>query len=178
MKEFARAGTLATRESGAQALAAIERAIAAQPPNEPIALSFNEVEDITAAFADACVSRLISGYAAGFHEDHPIFAVDATDEVRDGLSTVLANRGLVLLCLSDEGPTLLGAPEYLRETMVVADELREFSVAELAERLDLSVPAANNRLKQLLRSGAVSRSRVTPKRGGNEFHYSVPRQEA
>jgi len=174
MNDFARDGTLSTRNSGKDALAALQRAIVAQPPNAPIVLSFTGVQDITAAFADECIARLLSGRAAGFYEDHPVLAVDANSDVREGLSSALRNRGLVLLSLSGDGPELLGAPEHLDETMRVAHELGEFSVVDLAKRLELTTPAANNRVKQLLRAGALSRARVIPRRGGNEYRYTAP----
>ena len=64
----------------------------------------------------------------------------------------------------------------LATTLREAVSLRSFNVHELAERLDLTPQAANNRLRLLLRSGALQRERAKPERGrgGREFRYRVP----
>jgi Winged helix-turn-helix DNA-binding len=53
-------------------------------------------------------------------------------------------------------------------------ELVKWSVHELAERLNLSPQAANNRVRVLARSGALQRERVSQPRGGREFRYRIP----
>jgi hypothetical protein len=50
----------------------------------------------------------------------------------------------------------------------------DFTVAEIAEKLQLTPQAANNRLAHLVRSGALSRARIIPARGGREFRYELP----
>jgi predicted transcriptional regulator len=59
--------------------------------------------------------------------------------------------------------------------MRLADVLGQFSVTEIAERLGVTPQAANNRIKALLRTGALSRQRSDPARGGREYLYRVPR---
>jgi predicted transcriptional regulator len=40
--------------------------------------------------------------------------------------------------------------------------------------MELSPQAANNRLRQLTKAGALQRERINPAHGGREFRYSVP----
>jgi predicted ArsR family transcriptional regulator len=47
-------------------------------------------------------------------------------------------------------------------------------VLDLADELGITQQAANNRLKLLLNSGALVRTRSVPERGGMEFVYEVP----
>jgi hypothetical protein len=103
-----------------------------------------------------------------------MFAVDAIKLVRDTLAAALRQRHLSLLSFSHDGVELLGADETLEETIREAMILKSFTVNELADRLGLRAQAANNRLVQLVRLGALSRSRVIPSRGGREFRYRVP----
>lgn len=168
-------GILDTREAGDRARADIERAIRAHRSDNVIALDFSDVRAITVPFADACLGRLLTERVAGFYEDHPIVLVNANEDVRETIGLALRFRNLVALVLGNGGPpTLLGADEVLEETMNAALELQDFSAIDLALRLNLTPQAANNRLRQLLRNGALARERVNPRTGGREFRYRVP----
>lgn len=173
MAQWAEAGTLATRQRGGEARIAIEREIEAQPSGAPVVLSFTNILDMTHAFAEESIVKLIADRLAGFYEDHPLLAVDVSDDVHATISAVLRARGLVLLAFGPE-PMLLGGADHLEQTLAAAVELGgEFSVAELASKLGLTAPAANNRVSQLRQSGVLTRARVIPTRGGNEYRYKL-----
>ena len=168
-------GILDTRAAGERALNDIERSMAARPDHAVIALDFSDVRAVTVPFADACLGRLLTGRAAGFYEDQPIVLVDANEDVRETIALALRYRNLIALVLGSGGPPeLLGADEVLERTMEAALELQDFSVIDLASRLNLTPQAANNRLRHLLRGGALERERVNPRTGGREFRYRVP----
>jgi hypothetical protein len=168
-------GVLDTRAAGERALSDLERAIAARPDHAVIALDFSGVRAITVPFADASLGRLLTGRVAGFYEDQPIVLVDANEDVRETIALALRYRNLVALVLGSGGPPrLLGADEVLEKTMNAALELQDFSVIDLASRLNLTPQAANNRLRHLMRNGALERERVNPRSGGREFRYRVP----
>jgi hypothetical protein len=175
MAQYGEGGVLDTRAAGERALADIDRAIATHRADTVIALDFAGVRAITVPFADACLGKLLTGRAAGFYEDHPMVLLDANEDVRETIALALRYRNLVALVLGNGGPpALLGADEVLEETMSAALELQDFSVIDLASRLNLSPQAANNRLRHLLRNGALERERVNPRTGGREFRYRVP----
>lgn len=174
MKPFGKGGVLVTREAGVRARHDLERAIASLTPGDPVALDFAEVVAVSVPFADECLGQLLSGRLAGFYEDHPILAMNANADVAETIAAALRRRKLVLLGLFDGRVELLGADALLNETMEVAHRLAEFSASDLAEELGLTLQAANNRLKALLRAGAVSRTRGAPEGGGREYEYQVP----
>lgn len=61
----------------------------------------------------------------------------------------------------------------MRETLEASQRLGEFRASDLADALDVSPQAANNRLRQLVASGVVARRRVVPEGGGKEFQYRL-----
>jgi hypothetical protein len=174
LTHFAEDGVLSTLEQAVKARAQIEKELAAQTSGGPVELDFNGVRAVTVTFADEGIGRVLGSRLAGYDEDHPFFAVGANQEVRVTLAAALRQRKLSLLSFNDGQVELLGGDETLTSTMEQAVALGSFSVNELAERLGLTAQAANNRLTQLVRVGALSRSRVIPSRGGREFRYEVP----
>jgi hypothetical protein len=174
LKQLADDGVLSTLEQAVKARARIEKDLAAQTTGVPVELDFTGVRAVSITFADEGIGRVLGTRLAGYDEDHAFFAVGANEEVRVTLAVALRQRKLSLLSFSDGQVELLGGDETLTSTMEEAVTLGSFSVNELAERLGLSAQAANNRLTQLVRVGALSRSRVVPSRGGREFRYEVP----
>jgi hypothetical protein len=165
---------LATGEKGDEARREIEREIAALEAGAPVVFDFAGVRVISVPFADQSIGQLLGGRLAGYYEEHPLLALNANEDVRETLAAALRQRRLTLLSISESGAELLAGDPVLQATMEVALSLGEFSVAELAQELGLTVQAANNRLRMLLDSGALSRSRIVPTRGGREFRYAVP----
>jgi hypothetical protein len=166
---------LATRDAGEQAWRDIEREIEAIGENDVVALDFAGVDAITIPYADTCLARLMSGKASGFYESHPLVLTNANEDVRETIGAALNLRHLVALCLSPNGPHLLGGDQILERTIQAAAELEDpFSVLQLARKMELSPQAANNRLRQLTKVGALQRERINPSHGGREFRYSVP----
>ncbi|MBN1609264.1 MAG: winged helix-turn-helix transcriptional regulator [Polyangiaceae bacterium] len=177
MRKHAKQGLLLGREEGQQARHEIERAIAEQAPGTPIALDFDGIKSVSVPFADALLVPLLSNRLTGYYEDHPFLVINASEDVAETLRATLERRRLFILSLPR--PTqLLGAERTLEETMRAADKLSPFNINQLAEALGLSQQATNNRVKELLRSGAMSRRRIERPRGGKEFVYEVPKTEA
>ncbi len=167
---------LSTRRAGEAARHSIERAIASLNPGQPVCLDFRRVSAITVPFADECVGQLLSSHLSGYYEDHPLLVANANDDVRETLAAALRQRNLAVLSVSNgSGAELLGGDDLLSRTVEAAYEIGEpFGAAEIADRLNVTPQAANNRLKALLRSGALSRVRIVPERGGKEFLYTLP----
>jgi hypothetical protein len=176
MASFGCGGVLTGSEAGANARSKIERAIQNLVDDQPVFLDFSKVQAVSVPFIDASLGRLLSGRIAGYYETHPLVVHGATVDVRQTIDAALRLHHLYALALGAPGAELLGADEVLASTLREALSLRDFNVHQLAERLDLTPQAANNRLRLLLRSGALQRQRAKPERGrgGREFRYRVP----
>jgi hypothetical protein len=177
MVQFGRDAVLTGAYAGTEARAAIERSILQLRDDQPVFLDFSEVRAVSVPFVDAAIGRLLSGRVAGYYESHPIVVYGANVDVLETIDAMLRLHHLYALALGAQvGAVLLGADEVLATTLEEAVHLRSFNVHQLAERLDLTPQAANNRLRLLLRSGAVQRQRAKPERGhgGREFRYCVP----
>ncbi|MDQ3379954.1 MAG: hypothetical protein M3546_06485 [Actinomycetota bacterium] len=171
-------GVLITRAEADRARGDIERGIAAQRGDYIVVLDFKGVRAISVPFADSCLGRLLGSRAAGYYDEYPMVVVNATEEVRETIDAALRLRHLYVLALSEGRPDLLGGETILQQTMEKADELREFTVAELSKVLNVSPQAANNRLHALVRAGALARERRPPERGGKQFVYRLPETDA
>lgn len=167
---------LATRDAGKKARYSIERAITSLTPGDAVCLDFRDVEAITVPFADECIGQLLSSHLSGYYEDHPLVAASMNDDVRETVAAALRPRRLAVLSIPHgSGAELLGGDELLRRTVEVAYEIGQpFGAAEIADKLGVTAQAANNRLKALLRNGALSRVRIVRERGGKEFRYALP----
>lgn len=133
------------------------------------------MRDLSYAFADEAIVKLLVARLLDDDESRMVFVSHAGADVADAIDAALKVRGLVLFCASDGRPRLLGdSSPHLDETMLAAQELGTFSAGTLADRLGIKPAAANNRLKALLRSGALARRQHVPERGGNEYRYLAP----
>jgi hypothetical protein len=176
MEKFGDDGVLSGAERGTQASAAIERAIEQLRDDQPVVLDFSGVRAVSVPFVDASIGRLLSGRVAGYYDANPMVIYGANFDVRQTIDASLRLHRLYALAVSDDGAELLGADEVLATTLREAATLESFNVHQLADRLALTPQAANNRLRTLLRSGALQRERATPQRGrgGREFRYRIP----
>lgn len=171
-------GVLVGRERGDELRHELEREIRridTRSPVHPIAVDFTGVRSVSVPFAEALLVPLLAGRVAGYYEAHPFVVVTAGEDVTETLAAALERHNLSVLGVIADRTDLLGGEAGLRETVRTASELGEFSVADLAKALDVSQQTANERLRALHRIGAVTRRRTTPRRGGREFVYAVPR---
>lgn len=171
---------LSTRSAGEAVRGSIVRAINGLTPGQPVCLDFAGVSAITVPFAEESIGQLLSQHLAGYYEDHPLLLTNANEDVRETIAAALRPQRLAVLSTSNGGGAeLLGGDEVLGRTLEAAYEFRRpFAATEIADKLELTPQAANNRLKALLRSGALTRVRTVPERGGKEFLYVLPLPEA
>lgn len=176
---------LVGKDQGAAAATAvgafIEREVASLQPGTPIELDFDGVEAITVPFARECFGRLLGSRAGGLWTEYPFCVINANEDVRSTVAAALAPNDLFVLSFG-ERIELLGGSAALSQTVETALEAAnpagQFSVNDLATRLDVSVQAVNNRLKPLLRNGVLSRTQTIPSGGGREFVYRVARRSS
>lgn len=162
----------ATRGKGLEVRQSIEQAMRDVPPGESLVIDFTGIEDITFSFADECIAKMMASKAAGDYPDRGIVLSGLNDEIREALDVVLTRRDLAMVAI-DRGASVLGVDSFLSETLSLALDLGSFTASDIAERLGLSVQAANNRLKHLTASGAVVRHLMVPEGGGREYQYKT-----
>jgi hypothetical protein len=171
MKQFG--AILDTRKAATKVRTSIEREILAGEPGAAVVLDFRGVRAATVTFVDECIGVLMANHATRYYGNHPILAIKANEDVRETIAVTLANRKLALLHLMDP-PELLGGDEILNQTLSKAWNLGRFTAGDLAGDMGLSPQAVNNRLKALVRRGALRRALVVPTGGGKEFVYAIP----
>ncbi len=171
MKQFG--VILDTRKAALKVRTSIEHDILAGEPGAAVVLDFRGVRAATVTFVDECIGVLLANHATRYYGNHPILAIKANEDVRETIAVTLANRKLALLHLMDP-PELLGGDEILNQTLSKAWNLGRFTAGDLAGNMGLSPQAVNNRLKALVRRGALRRALVVPSGGGKEFVYAIP----
>lgn len=164
---------LDTRKAAIRVRGTIEREILAGDPGAAVVLDFRGVRAATVTFVDECLGVLLANHATRYYGNHPILAVNANEDVSETIAVTLATRKLALLHLKDP-PELLGGDEILNQTLSKAWNLGRFTAGDLAGNMGLSPQAVNNRLKALVRRGALRRALVVPSGGGKEFVYAIP----
>ena len=168
---------LDTRKNAIRIRTSIEREILDGDPGAAVVLDFKGVRVATVSFVDECIGVFLSNHASGFYGNHPVLAVNANEDIRETIAVTLAQRKLALLHMMDP-PELLGGDEILNQTLSEAWTLGRFTAGDLAGSMGLSPQAVNNRLKALVRRGALRRALVIPAGGGKEFIYAIPENKS
>jgi hypothetical protein len=168
-------GLLATREEGEAARSALQRELLATSADAPVGIDASGVKAMSFPFADSFFGPLLSGWLTGYYDEHPIVVFGANRSVAETIDAALKLRNMgVVLRGSDDGAELLGGEPALRETIQAGMRLGgAFSASQLGLELGVTPQAMNNRLKALVRMGALRRVAVAVAGGGREFEYRV-----
>jgi hypothetical protein len=166
---------LVGRESGQRARSLLEQEMHTHRlAEDPVAIDFDGVRGMTVPFAHEFFVPLLGGRLAGYYDEHPVFVINAVEDVASTLEIVLRNSDLAVLSLHGYAGPLLGGEPALQQAMKIAQRLEDFTANDLSAELGVSAQAANNRLKQLVRIGALLRVPVVLAAGGREYRYQLP----
>jgi hypothetical protein len=168
-------GLLATREQAEAIRSELQAELLAhRSGSAPVAIDLREITAMSFPFADSFFGPLLSGWLTGYYDEHPIVVFGANEAVAETVDAALKLRNMGVISVSDEANSkLLGGEPALRATIEVAARLGRFSATQLGLELGLTPQAANNRLKALIRMGALVRVPVVVPGGGREFEYRV-----
>jgi hypothetical protein len=164
---------LSTRDKGAKACRRLEEQLTGAKGAEDAVLDFSEVEAMTVSFADEFIGRFIGARMVGLVPEVGILVEGLNPDTEETLTLVLNRRKLVAVYRDGQADRLLGEDEPLQQTFAAAQQMGEFKAVDLAENLGISPQNANNRLKRLVASGVLCRTRASAERGGKEFGYRV-----
>jgi hypothetical protein len=164
---------LTTRNVGEELRVELEGQLRALHRAEPLEIDFSSVEAMTISFTDEFLGKLLS-FEPGGDSQRQIVLLGLTEDTATEVDVALSRRQLFVVGQVEDDRRLLGGDVYLRETFEAATKRSEFKAAELADDLGVTIQNINNRLKNLVSKGALTRSRRDPEGGGREFVYSVP----
>lgn len=166
--------SFATRSVAAELRAKLSMLMKESRDDRLLEVNFEGVEAFTVSFADELVAKLAAERRAYGPADLFLVISDASEEIAETIEVALERRGLFVVHRTASGALeLLAAPDHLRQTYAAAVELGQFRARDLAGRLGLKLPAANNRIKALAEAGALVRAKDAPARGGRQFSYQV-----
>jgi DNA-binding transcriptional ArsR family regulator len=162
---------LATRKLGRTVGHALQDSL---DQHSGVVLSFQHVEVASPPFLDELLSAIQASLGGG-EADKLLVVAALNEDVKESLQLVLERRKIALATLDKHHIELLGGSRQLAETLRAAQKLPQFSAPELAEQLQLKLPALHQRLKVLLETGAVSRSREVATRGRHGYRAATTR---
>lgn len=164
----------ATRQAALQIRVRLSTELSSLKAGEALELDLAAVEAMTISYADELVAKLVAERKALGSADSFFLLLNASEEIAETIAVALERRGLIAAHRDSRGNyDLLAASPQLVETFDVARELEEFTASDLADELDLTLPAANNRIKALAEVGVVTRSRHAPSHGGRQYLYQA-----
>ncbi len=170
---------LATREPAKLVLRELEDKIPAN--THTVVIDFTGVDAMTHSYCDEFLARYYATLAStvnnrdGTDRNPAIVLLTGLEEdVRETITICLERCDLIALEDRDSQPFVLAASAVLNETFKAAQQLGTFTALQLAERMGVTAPNANNRLKRLVAARALLREQRVAERGGKEFTYAVP----
>jgi hypothetical protein len=166
---------LATREQGEAARSALHRELLSSVDYTPVVIDVETVQAMSFPFADSFFGLLLGGWVTGYYDNRSVVVFGANRDVTETIDAVLRLHKMGVVVRSQDGSArLLGGEPALRESVAAADSLgRRFTATELGGALGVTPQAMNNRLKALLRMGALIRLPVAVAGGGREFAYQL-----
>lgn len=175
--DFSRFGTrVGTRMEGKKAQHEIELELAEISFGETIIFDLKNLELLGYSFADEAIAVVFQRLVANEYGDKFIVICCDNKDILDGIESALERRGLVAMAIqSNEEWFLLGKlKDYQRETLEIIMKEKEIRTPDLANKLDISAPACNNRLTELSRLKIINRSQaVSGERGLSYTNKSI-----
>jgi hypothetical protein len=140
-------------------------------------LDFGGVESATPSFLDEVCNEIDVGLRRHRDDGTVVVATHMDSEVVESFEFILKRHrhSLAYTFTKSEDIGLLNAPPHLVETLEAALALGgEFTVPDLADKLELPTNTVNQRLTDLLESGAVGRERDHGAERGMRYRYHTP----
>jgi DNA-binding MarR family transcriptional regulator len=141
----------------------------------PLVLDFSGIDAATPSFLDEICNEIDVALRRFRDDGMLVVATAMVEDVTDSFIYVLERHRHSLAYFKGDDVDLLNASPHLVETLKAAVELGgEFTVPELAHRLDMNRNALNQRLANLLEAGAVARERDDKAERGVRYRYRAP----
>ena len=168
--ELARHGrVLATRSVGRDVGRTIAELIAQKPA---LLLSFYGVEVASPSFLFELISAVRAALIA--QPQRWLLVTGMNEDVAESAELVLDRLKMTLGTLDDGQIKLLGGSQQLQDTIKAAQQLGTFTAPDLAEQLEIKLPALHQRLNQLIEAGVLTREDDPTATRGKRGKYSAP----
>ncbi len=149
---------LGTRMEGAQAREQLIALLLSLPDTGQVRVCLNGLDVLSTSFADELVGKTLDRLTQGALGDRSLVLSTPSLELADGLDAKLAQRGLAMICLTDEAWHLIGSyTEPMKETLAGIITQGETTAKELADTLGLQMNACVNRVAKLARLHLIRR---------------------
>lgn len=150
LKKYGR--RLGTRLEGEAAREEILRELGALPPGGKLIVDLSGLEVLSGSFADEALAKAAETLRDGKLPGRYLLVRAEDEELLEDLSGRLAQRGLALIALVEDGWQAIGRlPGYLQETLDFVVERGETTSSELSQALGISLKNASTRLAELHR---------------------------
>jgi len=173
IKLEAKDGILVGREAGkecySRAIASIEKAA----PLSVIPVDFANLRFMDFSSADEFLGKLISRLSSGEFKDIYLCLENLTPEIEETIGAMLQLRGQNALAIgTGASPKILGKLNpVLKETFDLINNEKEVSARKLADKTNLAINAASNRLTKLQGLGLIARLETSSGKGAEQYVY-------
>ncbi|MEN3283028.1 MAG: hypothetical protein V7607_4168 [Solirubrobacteraceae bacterium] len=159
---------LATREKGRE----IGRRLADRLSEvDGLLIRFDDVTVASTPFLEEALRQLQPVLRGD--ERHWLLVTGHNEDVRESLEIVLDRAKMYLASLDGDALELLGATSQLLETLEEAQREGTFTAPDLAERLEMKLPAVHQRLNLLVQAGVLARETGANAARGKTGTYKV-----
>jgi DNA-binding MarR family transcriptional regulator len=161
---------LATRPLGREVGRAVSELFAG---SGGLLLSFYEVDVASPAFLSEVINAIRGILISSEHRW--LLVTGMNEDVKESVELVLEREKMVLGELNDDQIELLGGSSQLHDTLREAQKMGgAFTAPDLAERLQLKLPALHQRLNQLIEAGVLAREDDPTAKRGKRGKYTTP----
>ncbi|MCZ7673840.1 MAG: winged helix-turn-helix transcriptional regulator [Chloroflexi bacterium] len=150
----------------------IETLLDSVPEGGVLRIELKGVEVMDFSFSSEVFGKLIGAWATSF-PSRVLVLSNPSEYVTINLNQALKALGLLALVTNSGNQwNIIGkATDTDRETLHVVARLKEATTPEIAEALNIKLTTCNQRLKKLVDSGLLIRSRTTSITGGEQYTY-------
>lgn len=173
IKLEAKDGILVGRDAGKKCFARVISAAEGASPHSVIPLDLGDLQFMDFSSADEFLGKLISRLLSGEFKDIYIYLENLTPEIEETINAMLQLRGQNAVAIASDGTVkILGKLNpVLKETLDLINKEKEISARKLADRTNLAINAASNRLTKLQGLGLIARLETTSGKGAEQFVY-------
>lgn len=160
------------RKMGREIRADVEEALEKLRPGEVLGIDLDNIEVMDFSFASEVFGKLISRLPTEYR-DRYLVLLNVDDYVEENLDAALNSLELAALILRDSDWKIIGKfSEAHVTTLKALAKTKTATAPQIAEALNISLTACNNRLRKLSDLVLIRKERFSSPTGGEQFQYA------